>query len=323
MANVKYKYNPDTLSYDKVETGLKYYSSKIAYLFLLGGVIGFAYFIAYIYLLDSPRERLLTRENAQLLTNFEIMNNKLEMVEKVLKDVQQRDDNIYRVIFQTDSIPNAIRLAGFGGVNRYEALEELDNAEIALNTAKKLDIVMKQLYVQSKSFDEIIDLAIRKDELLKCTPAIMPIANNDLRRTASGWGWRIDPVYKIRKFHEGMDFTAITGTEVYASGDGVIESTKKEFSGYGSNIIINHGFGYSTLYAHLNGFNVKEGQKVQRGDIIGYVGNTGKSTGPHLHYEVRVRGNAVDPRNYYFQDLSAEEYEEMISISSNSNQTYD
>ncbi len=323
MANVKYKYNPDTLSYDKIETGFKYYLSKIAYLFLLGGVIGFAYFIAYIYLLDSPRERLLARENAQLLTNFEIMNNKLEMVEKVLKDVQQRDDNIYRVIFQTDSIPNAIRLAGFGGVNRYEALEELDNAEIALNTAKKLDIVMKQLYVQSKSFDEIIDLAIRKDELLKCTPAIMPIANNDLRRTASGWGWRIDPVYKIRKFHEGMDFTAIVGTEVYASGDGVIESTKKEYSGYGNNIIINHGFGYSTLYAHLHGFNVTEGQKVKRGDIIGYVGNTGKSTGPHLHYEVRVRGNPIDPRNYYFQDLTAEEYEEMISISSNSNQTYD
>jgi murein DD-endopeptidase MepM/ murein hydrolase activator NlpD len=151
----------------------------------------------------------------------------------------------------------------------------------------------------------------------------MPISNNDLKRTASGWGWRIDPVYKIRKFHEGMDFTAIVGTEVYATGDGVVESTKREFSGYGNNILINHGFGYSTLYAHLNAFNVKEGDKVKRGDIIGYVGNTGKSTGPHLHYEVHVRGNAVDPRNYYFQDLTAQEYGEMISISSNSNQTFD
>ncbi len=323
MANVKYKYNPDTLSYDKMETGFKYYFSKIAYLFLLGGVIGFAYFVAYVYLLDSPRERQLSRENSQLLTNYEIMSKKLDMVEKVLSDVQQRDENIYRVIFQTDSIPNSIRLAGFGGVNRYESLEDLDNSKIAIQTAKKLDIIMKQLYVQSKSFDEIIDLAVRKDELLRVTPSIMPIANNDLKRTASGWGWRIDPVYKIRKFHEGMDFTAPIGTDVYASADGVIASIRKEYTGYGNNIRINHGFGYTTLYAHLSGFNVKEGDAVKRGDIIGFVGNTGKSTGPHLHYEVHVRNSPVDPRNYYYSDLTAEQYEEMISISSNSNQTFD
>lgn len=323
MANVKYKYNPDTLSYDKMETGFKYYSSKIAYLFLLGGVIGFAYFVAYVYLLDSPRERQLSRENSQLLTNYEIMSKKLDMVEKVLSDVQQRDENIYRVIFQTDSIPNSIRLAGFGGVNRYEALEDLDNSKIAIQTAKKLDIIMKQLYVQSKSFDEIIDLAVRKDELLRVTPSIMPIANNDLKRTASGWGWRIDPVYKIRKFHEGMDFTAPVGTDVYASADGVIASISKEYTGYGNSIRINHGFGYTTLYAHLSGFNVKQGDAVKRGDVIGFVGNTGKSTGPHLHYEVHVRSSPVDPRNYYYSDLTAEQYEEMISISSNSNQTFD
>lgn len=323
MANVKYKYNPDTLSYDKMETGFKYYFSKIAYLFLLGGVIGFAYFVAYVYLLDSPRERQLSRENSQLLTNYEIMSKKLDMVEKVLSDVQQRDENIYRVIFQTDSIPNSIRLAGFGGVNRYESLEDLDNSKIAIQTAKKLDIIMKQLYVQSKSFDEIIDLAVRKDELLRVTPSIMPIANNDLKRTASGWGWRIDPVYKIRKFHEGMDFTAPVGTDVYAAADGVIASTSREYTGYGNSIRINHGFGYTTLYAHLSGFNVKEGDAVKRGDVIGFVGNTGKSTGPHLHYEVHVRNSPVDPRNYYYSDLTAEQYEEMISISSNSNQTFD
>lgn len=323
MANAKFKYNPDTLSYDMVETGFKYYFSKVAYLFLLGGVIGFAYFVAYVYLLDSPKERALSRENSQLLTNYEIMSRKLGMVEKVLRDVQQRDENIYRVIFQTDSIPNSVRLAGFGGVNRYESLEDLDNNQIVLHTAKKLDIIMKQLYVQSKSFDEIVDLAIRKDEILKATPAIMPIANKDLKRTASGWGWRIDPVYKIRKFHEGMDFTAPVGTEVYATGDGVIGSTSREFSGYGNSIRVDHGFGYSTLYAHLNAFNVKAGQAVKRGDIIGYVGNTGKSTGPHLHYEVHVRTSPVDPRNYYYQDITAEQYGEMISISSNSNQTFD
>lgn len=264
------------------------------------------------------------RENQQLLAQYDVMNKKLDQLELVLEDIEMRDENVYRVIFQADSIPNSIRRAGFGGVNRYEHLESMDNAELVIATSKRLDVVMKQLYVQSTSFDEVIDLAKRKEEMLRCTPAIMPIANKDLNRTASGWGYRIHPVYKTKKFHEGMDFTAEIGTEIYATGEGVISKVTEERRGYGKRIEIDHGFGFTTLYAHMNEFNVKKGQKVKRGDVIGYVGNSGTSTGPHLHYEVHVRGKKQNPSFYYFQeDFTAEEYDRMIQISSNSNQTFD
>ncbi len=323
MPKVKFRYNPETLSYDKIETGFKYYFSRVFLYFFFGAVLGLVYFLAYIYLLESPKEKRLLRENARLTTQFEILSKRLEQTSKVLDDIQMRDENIYRVIFQADSIPNSIRKAGFGGVNRYEPLEDLDNAKLVISTAKKLDIIMKQAYVQSKSFDEIIELAKSKEDLLAATPAIMPIFNKDLKRTASGWGYRIHPIYKTRKFHSGMDFSAPSGTEVYATGNGRVSRISKEKTGYGNRIEIDHGFGYTTMYAHLEKFNVRMGQKVNRGDIIGFVGNTGTSTAPHLHYEVHVKKKKVNPSHYYFNDLTAEEYEEMIRISSNSNQTFD
>jgi murein DD-endopeptidase MepM/ murein hydrolase activator NlpD len=323
MSKVKYKYNPETLSYDRIETGLKYYLSKIFTYSLFSAVLGFGYFFVYIYLIDSPREIKLERENSRLLSHYEIMSSKLNQIQLVLEDIQMRDENVYRVIFNADSIPNAVRQAGFGGMDRYKNLEDMDNAELVIKTAEKLDGVMKQLYVQSKSFDEIIDLTKRKEEMLSCIPAIQPISNKDLRRIASGFGWRTDPIYKTQRFHEGLDFSAPEGTEIYATGDGVVTTVKNSTIGYGKHISINHGFGYITVYAHMSKFNVKQGQKVKRGDIIGYVGNTGKSTGPHLHYEVRIKNKPVDPTNYFFQDLTTEQYEEMIQISSNSNRTFD
>jgi len=323
MSKVKFRYNPETLSYDRVETGFKYYLSRILSYFLSSAVMGVFFFLGYIYLLDSPREIRLERENSRLISQYEIMAKKLDQVQLVLDDIQQRDENVYRVIYQADSIPNSIRRAGFGGVNRYSYLEDMDNASLVVKTATKLDIITKQLYVQSKSFDEIESLTKRKEEMLRSIPAIQPVSNNDLRRTASGWGWRIDPIYKIRKFHEGLDFSAPIGTEIYATGDGTVLNVTVSPIGYGKYVEIDHGFGYSTLYAHMDGFNVKPGQKVKRGDIIGFVGNTGKSSGPHLHYEVRIKGKAVDPAHYFFQDLTPEQYEKMIHISSNSNQTFD
>jgi murein DD-endopeptidase MepM/ murein hydrolase activator NlpD len=323
MSKVKYRYNPETLSYDRIETGVRFYVSRIFSYTLFSALMGIVFFFGYIYLIDSPREIKLERENSRLISQYEIMSNKLQQVQLVLDDIQQRDENVYRVIFQADSIPNSVRRAGFGGVNRYRYLEDLDNSELVVNTSKKLDGIMKQLYVQSKSFDEIIDLTQRKEEMLRSIPAIQPISNKDLRRTASGWGWRIDPIYKTRKFHEGLDFSAPTGTEIYATGDGVVKSVRTSAIGYGKNVVIDHGFGYETLYAHMHDFNVKEGQKVQRGDVIGYVGDTGKSTAPHLHYEVRIKNRAVDPAHYFFKDLTPEQYEEMIRISSNSNRTFD
>ncbi len=323
MSKVKYRYNPETLSYDRIETGVRFYVSRVFTYTLFSALMGFVFFFGYIYLIDSPVEIKLERENSRLVSQYEIMSNKLEQVLLVLDDIQQRDENVYRVIFQADSIPNSIRRAGFGGVNRYRYLEDLDNAKLVVNTAKKLDGIMKQLYVQSKSFDEIIDLTLRKEEMLRCIPAIQPVSNKDLRRTASGWGWRIDPIYKTRRFHEGLDFSAPTGTEIYATGDGVVQSVRTSAIGYGKNMVIDHGFGYTTLYAHMHEFNVKVGQKVNRGDVIGYVGDTGKSTAPHLHYEVRIRDRAVDPAHYFFHDLTPDQYEEMIRISSNSNRTFD
>lgn len=324
MSKVKYRYNPETLSYDRIKTGVKYYLSRLFFLGLSGNVMGFLIFLGYNEFFDSPKEKRLIRENSQLLAQIEVMNKNMEQVQTVLEDIQQRDENIYRVIFQADSIPNSIRKAGFGGVNRYSQLENLSNSQLVIKTAMRLDQIMKQLYVQSKSFDEIVELAKNKDELLKCTPSIMPIKNKDLTRTASGWGYRIHPIYKIKKFHEGMDFTAPTGTEVYVTGNGTVEEIVKANSGYGNHIVVNHGFGYKTLYAHLNSFNVRPGQVVKRGDVIGAVGNSGTSTAPHLHYEVHVRGVKQNPQHYYFQeDLTSEEYERMIQISANSNQTFD
>ncbi len=324
MAKVKYRYNPDTLSYDRIKRGVKYYLSRVFFLGMSGNILGLLFFLGYNEFFDSPKEKRLVRENAQILSQYEIMEKKLDQVHNVLSDLQQRDENIYRVIFQADSIPSSIRLAGFGGINRYEQLENLTNSDLVINTARQLDIAMKQLYVQSKSYDEIVELAKNKDQLIRCTPAIMPISNNDLTRTASGWGWRIHPIYKIKKFHEGMDFTASTGTDVYATGDGVVSAIIESGTGYGNHIEIDHGYGYKTLYAHLSEFKVKVGQHVKRGDVIASVGNTGTSTAPHLHYEVSVRGVKQNPQHYYFQeDLTADEYERMIHISSNSNQTFD
>lgn len=324
MSKVKYRYNPETLSYDKIYKGFKYYISRASiYLLFISLVAMLTYFI-YPYVFQSPLEMRLERENQQLLTQYDIMNKKLDQLELVLEDVELRDENIYRTIFQADSIPSSIRRAGFGGVNRYRHLEDMDNADLVISTAKRLDIVMKQLYVQSTSFDEVISLAMRKEEMLRCQPAIMPISNTDLKRTASGWGYRIHPIYKVPKFHEGMDFSAPIGTDVYATGEGVVTKITDEKTGYGKRIEIDHGFNYTTLYAHLDRFNVKVGQKVKRGDVIGFVGNTGGSTAPHLHYEVHVKGRKVNPQHYYFkEDLTAEQYERMINISSNSNQTFD
>jgi murein DD-endopeptidase MepM/ murein hydrolase activator NlpD len=272
---------------------------------------------------DSPKEKALKREIAQMSLQYELMNKDLESVEKVLSHLEQTDDNLYRTIFEAEPIPASLREGGIGGVNRYSELEGYDNSRIVVETAMKLEKIRKKVYIQSKSFDDLIILAREKEDMLKAIPAILPISNNDLTRTASGFGLRIHPYYKITKFHYGMDFTAPLGTDIYVTGDGVVESVISSRRGYGNHIIINHGFGYRTVYAHLESFNVRVGQKVRRGDVIGFVGNTGMSLAAHLHYEVELNGIKVDPANYYFNDLSPEEYERMIEIASRSGQSFD
>jgi len=323
MAKVRYRFNAHTLSYDKIVISFKTRLKRILALTSTTLVTSILVAFGILQFYESPRMRSLHKENERLLTQYELMYKDLQNIEKALDDIEQRDNNLYRVIFESDPIPSTIRKAGFGGANRYSRLESFDNSELVIKTAEKLDILSKEAYIQSKSYDEVMKLAMNKEELKTSMPAIMPISNKSLKSTASGWGYRYHPIYKIKMFHYGMDFTSQIGTKVYATGDGVVKDVQSIGGGYGKWILIDHGFGYETLYGHLNGFNVKIGEHVKRGNVIGFVGNTGTSTGPHLHYEVHKNGTPVNPQYYYFKDLNAQEYEKMVNISSNIGQTFD
>ena len=323
MAKVKYRFNAHTLSYDKIATSFRTKLKRFLALFSTTLVSSILIAVLILQFYESPNMRSLHKENDRLLTQYQLLYKDLLTIEKVLGELEQRDNSLYRVIFESDPIPSTIRQSGFGGVNKYSLLESLDNSELVIRTAQKLDILSKQAYIQEKSYNEVMKMAINKEQLISCMPAIMPISNKTLKGTASGWGFRFHPIYKIKLFHYGMDFTAKIGTNVYATGDGVVKDVQTIGGGYGRWIMIDHGFGYCTRYAHLNGFNVKIGDLVKRGSIIGFVGNSGTSTGPHLHYEVLKNGKAVNPQYYYFKDLNAQEYEKMVSISSNIGQTFD
>lgn len=317
-----YLYNPNTLSYERVYPSAKDQFFTVLRHLSTGIAFGIATFFVMMYFVDSPKESLLIKENKLLQTQYDVLSLRLSDALEVLDDIQQRDENLYRAIFQAESIPESIRKSGFGGTNRYEHLMSLSNSDLVVATTQKMDILRKQLYVQSNSLEELINIGKTQEERLMCIPAIQPISNKDLRRTASGYGMRIDPIYRTRRFHAGMDFSAKTGTDIYATGNGVITFSGWKQS-YGNCIVIDHGFGFQTLYGHMNKFKARVGQKVKRGEIIGYVGNTGKSTGPHLHYEVIVRGKHDNPAKYYFMDLTPEEYDRMIQIAENHGQVMD
>ncbi|KRO55362.1 MAG: peptidase M23 [Cryomorphaceae bacterium BACL11 MAG-121001-bin54] len=323
MAKVKYYYDTKTLSYKRIEHS-RAKKIKTLFYFLIGSAFtGLLMVIIFFQFFDSPKEKILNREIKQLISQYRLVQDKLQQVELVLDDIHQRDDNIYRVIFEADPIPTSIRKAGYGGVNRYKDLEGYNNSELIIATTKKIDQITKQLYIQSKSFDDVIELAKNKAVMLASIPAIQPVSNKNLKQMASGFGMRIHPIYKTQQFHDGMDFTAKIGTPIYATGNGKIEKVESSARGYGKYVIIDHGFGYKTLYAHMSKFKVTIGQKVNRGDVIGYVGNTGLSSGPHLHYEVHKYGEKINPVNFYFNDLTAEQYEKMLEISTQNNQSFD
>ena len=323
MAKVKYYYDTKTLSYKRIQLSKLSKVKKLLYFILSSAFLGLIMSIAFFQFFDSPKEKMLNREIKQLISQYEITQKKLQQVEIVLDDIQHRDDNIYRVIFEADPIPKTIRKAGYGGVNRYQNLKGYKNSDLIISTTKKIDQITKQLYIQSKSFDYIITLAENKEKMLASIPAIQPVSNKDLSRMASGYGYRIHPIYKTNKFHAGMDFSAKTGTPIYSTGDGTVYKVRKSKRGYGNHVVINHGFGYKTLYAHMSKYTVKKGQKIKRGDIIGYVGNTGTSVAPHLHYEVHKDGKKINPVNFYYNDLTPAQYEKMLEICSQNNQSFD
>jgi murein DD-endopeptidase MepM/ murein hydrolase activator NlpD len=323
MGKIKYKFNPDSLEYYKVSASFKQKALKglaFFFAFLLNAGIGY---MLYSFVFDSPKEKGLKRQISEMSLNIELFNKQLDQIENVLSDMQQRDDNIYRTIFEAEPLNYSVREAGFGGSNKYKELEKMENSEVVINTAKRLDIIARKAVIQSGSYNVVEKMAEDKAKMLASIPAIQPIANNDLKRTASGWGYRIHPIYKIKKFHYGIDFTAPIGTDIYVTGDGIVEQTESSSRGYGNSIIIDHGFGIKTLYGHMNSFNVRKGQKVKRGDVIGFVGNTGLSSAPHLHYEVIRSGEKVNPINYFFNDLTADEYDTMIELSMRPGQSFD
>lgn len=325
MSKTKYRYNPETLTYEKVEPGIKERLLK-ALPYLAGGIV-FAVAIITVYeyqtFFKSPREQAYERENQQLKHQYELLNKQLHDIEVVLADIQNRDDNIYRVIFEANPFPSHKRQRATGGSGKYRQFEEYSNGDLIIQTYQTLERIEKKLYAQSKSFDEVIELARTKEEMLACIPAIIPIHKNDLRSAIGPYGWRIDPIYKTRAMHTGMDFPSESGTKIYATGNGTVENVESNYWGYGNIVLIDHGFGYKSMYAHLSGFNVKIGQKVKRGEVIGFVGSTGKSTAPHLHYEIIRNGEKVNPVNYYYNDLSPAEYEEMLKAASSSGTSFD
>jgi murein DD-endopeptidase MepM/ murein hydrolase activator NlpD len=325
MSKVKYYYDSETLSYRKIvpKRGRKL---GIFLLSLLGTVLsGFLLLLVYINLpnVQTPKERELKRELAQMELQFELLNKKMNQAETVLEQVADRDNNLYRVYFEANPIPEEQRKAGFGGINRYKDLEGFDNSKLIINTSKRLDILTKQIVVQSKSLDEIAQLAADKEKLLEAIPAIQPVNNKNLTRMASGYGYRTDPFTKARKFHWGMDFTSPRGTPVYASGNGVVLRADNSAAGYGRHIRIDHGFGYESLYAHLYKYNVRPGQRVKRGDLIGFVGSTGRSEAPHLHYEIFKDGERINPINFYYGNLTPEEFAKMLLKAQQENQSLD
>ena len=289
MRKVYYIYNPRTQTYDRIYPTVRQRALSILRRLFFGMGLGAGSFIVLLLIFGSPSEKELRKENSRLQAQYNVLSRRMDEAMGVLQDVQQRDDNLYRVIFQADPVPSAIRKAGYGCTNRYEHLMDMANSDLVVNTTQKMDMLMKQLYIQSRSFDDVVEMCRNHDEMLRCIPAIQPISNKDLRKTASGYGTRIDPIYGTTRFHAGMDFSAHPGTDVYATGDGTVVKMGWE-TGYGNLIQVDHGFGYVTWYAHLSKYKVRPGQKVVRGEVIGEVGNTGKSTGPHLHYEVHVKG---------------------------------
>ncbi len=325
MKRVKFYYDAEKLAFKQIVTKN---STKIGYvmLFLLASALfGFlgVFILSNTNFFETPKSKLQTRELEIMKLNYNLLNGKIALMDEALAAIEERDNSIYRVYFNSDPISNEVRRAGLGGKNRYKDLEDFNTSDLIIGSTKKVDEIMKALAVQSVSLDEITKLAKRKALLLKSIPAIQPVKNEELKQMASGFGYRSDPFTKIRKFHKGMDFSAKSGTPIYATGDGIVKKADAKVSGFGNHIEINHGYGYLTLYAHLSKYKVKAGQKVKRGDIIGYVGSTGRSEAPHLHYEVHKNGEVVNPLNFYYGSISAKEYVLITKLANQENQSLD
>lgn len=323
MARIKYYYDTETCKYERVKTStMDIVLNTLGFLaFTLAMAVGLL--LLYNNYFESPKELMLKNEVKELRFYYESLNDEVNRLNTILKEMEYRDDNIYRVVLGAEPIDKAIREAGIGGIDRYEDIrnKDLEHEEMIVKLHEHVDKLKRKLFIESRSQDEVVTLAENKEKLYAAIPAIQPVANKELIALASGFGMRIHPIYKVKKMHTGIDFAAPIGTPIYATADGTIDVVQNSFSGYGKMIEIDHGFGYRSRYAHMHGFAVRQGQRIKRGDLIGYVGDTGISTAPHLHYEVLINGVQVNPVHYFFNDLTTAEYERIIELASVENQS--
>lgn len=325
MARIKYIYNTETCQYERVTISAWDVALNLLGFLTVALIIAIGILLVFNRYFESPKELVLRKENEELKLHHDILSNEMTVMQDMLQNLQERDDNVYRLIFEADPIPASIRTAGIGGSNKYKDLlnKDLIQEDLIIDDFMRLDKLKRQMYIQTKSYDEIIDLALHKEEMLAAIPAIQPINNKELTRLASGFGLRIHPIYKIKKMHTGLDFSAPRGTPIYATGAGSVKKALNSYrkTGYGNQVEIDHGFGYVTKYAHMQMIIVKKGQKLNRGDLIGYVGSTGGSTAPHCHYEIIKDGKKIDPIQYIIQDVTDEEYQKLLDLASRENQS--
>jgi hypothetical protein len=323
MAKIKYYYDTETCKYERVKT--KTSDVILNALGILSLTVAMAVGLLFLYssYFESPKELLLKNEVKELEFYYEKLRAEVGNLDQILSGMEYRDDNIYRKVLGAEPIDKSIRNAGVGGADRYQDIKDknISHQDLVVSINEKVDLLRRKLYIESKSQDEVVKMADNKEKLYAAIPAIQPISNKQLVALASGFGWRTHPIYKVRKMHTGIDFAAAIGTPIYATADGKVQSVDVKFSGYGKMVEIDHGFGYHTRYCHMHEFAVRAGQNIKRGDLVGYVGNTGLSTAPHLHYEVLINGSQVDPVHYFYNDLTASEYEKVLELASIDNQS--
>ncbi|MDA0939928.1 MAG: M23 family metallopeptidase [Bacteroidetes bacterium] len=317
------RFNPNTLRVEQVPLTRKEILRSVALRVFWVGAIGATSVWLFDRVFQSPADRARDREIAFLEDQLEGMREEVRTMEQAMEDMAQRDDAVYRVLLGVQPVPEHLRNPGIGGVDRHAALRGHVHSEEVADLKSRIASLQRSMAAQSKSLDEVTSMALEYEDRLESIPAIQPIRNDDLNRMAGGWGYRIHPIYKVRKFHYGMDFSAPEGTEIFATGDGVVVKVKRLYNGYGRHVVIRHGFGYETLYAHMSKSLVRPGDRVKRGQVIGLVGSTGTSTSSHLHYEVHKDGVKVNPAHYYFNDLSPSEYEAMLEASEGETQSLD
>jgi len=323
MKKIKYFYNANSLRYEKLETPL-----RVKLLRLLGFLS--AAFVTALILVSlaykyfpSVNEKRLIQKNEALKDDYYVLNEKVKKLQDQMGELEKRDNHVYREIFEANPIPDSARAKAMHLQEEIKLVENMDQENLATSIANTLNNLSARIAYQTKSYSEIDGFIKNKEQLLACTPAIQPVSNKDLSRIASGFGYRIDPVYKTTKFHAGLDFAAPQGTPIYATANGTVETAGNTGNGYGNHVVINHGYGYQTLYGHMFRVKVRAGEKVKRGEIIGWVGSTGKSTGPHCHYEVHRNGDPVDPVYYFYNDITPEQYDRLLKLASSSNQSFD